>query len=171
MNSLEPAPHGSPARDGTSPDSAWFLSSTPTSPPNAAGSGIPLGKGDRRAAPLIEPLEPLLASSDLAATQRLASSRIHADSGPQSCSNSAGERGGGTPCTPSPSLRTAQTASSMTADDAAAAVETRMSLSPVQGDEARTAEYKTRGATPPPFDFDPFEEEEAGRAIEDEPLE
>lgn len=58
----------------------------------------------------------------------------------------------------------------MTAEPDAAGAETRMSLSPLLGDEVRTTEDKTRGATPPPFEFDPFEEE-TGRAIEAEPLE
>ncbi|KAG0657836.1 hypothetical protein C6P46_006198 [Rhodotorula mucilaginosa] len=162
MNSLEPAPHGSPTRGGTSLDNAWFLSSTPTSPPNAAGSATPLGKRD----PLAAPLEPL-ASFDLAATQQLASPRIHTDSDSRSTSSQAGGR----PCTPSPSIRTAQTGSSaaMTAEHEGAVGEAMMSLSPVQGDEVRTAEDKTRGATPPPFEFDPFEEE-AVRANDDELL-
>jgi hypothetical protein len=58
----------------------------------------------------------------------------------------------------------------MTAEHEGAVGEAMMSLSPVQGDEVRTAEDKTRGATPPPFEFDPFEEE-AVRANDDELLE
>lgn len=58
----------------------------------------------------------------------------------------------------------------MTAEPEEAAPEARKSLSPMQGDEARAAEDRARGATPPPFEFDPFEEE-AGRAYGDEEVE
>lgn len=149
MNSLAPVPDSSPGRDGSSLEAAWFLSSTPTSPPATAASSPPLGKSEPpplRAAPLWVDVEPLRAGDPRLPPPGLFASpcgQFHSDAQVVASADEA-------PCMRSLSIRSARTVGVVTTEEVA--------LSPTFSHAALHNNDDMRDVTPPPFALDLFEQ-------------
>ncbi|GAA5863072.1 hypothetical protein JCM3774_001412 [Rhodotorula dairenensis] len=158
MNSLEPVPDASPGRDGASLETAWFLSSTPTSPPPEAASSPPLDKhahprlGLVGAAPLWLDVEPLRADDPRPpprGTLATPPAQSYSDSQTAPLAEEA-------PCMRSLSITSGRRRPSMTTERTVASEEAA-AVSP-EISHADRDEDDMREVTPPPFAFDPYEQ-------------